>query len=311
MLGIQQAHWAFNFNAEASVMEGNRIKDDGAGASPRFVVTDTVEHYSPLDQYLMGFRPASEVPPTFLVTGHAPSFSLTFPHVGATFNGGRRDIQIDEIEQVMGRRTPDYTVAQRHFRMAFVLIIKQGTTPSASELTQLENLRSQFEGFFQQATDNRASIDIKLRRALSLSVAPAAGVLAGGVLNASVSIQQPAATPLPISLSARGGNTSIPTSVTIPKGATSASFTITGKQQGVDELAAMPPDDSYETAYAHVQVLGQSALNLVVVSGDKQVISAGGTLAQPVVLRVADSNNLSYPGVTVQAGASAGGSVAP
>ncbi|PYT30287.1 MAG: hypothetical protein DMG57_08555 [Acidobacteria bacterium] len=311
MLGIQQAHWAFNFNAEASVMEGNRIKDDGAGASPRFVVTDTVEHYSPLDQYLMGFRPASEVPPSFLVTGHAPSFSLTFPQVGVTFNGGRRDIGIEEIEQAMGRRTPDYTVSQRHFRMAFVLIVNQGTTPSAPELTQLENLRSQFEGFFQQATDNRASIDIKLRHALSLSVAPAAGVLAGGAGNASVSIQQPATEALPISLSARGGNTSIPTSVTIPKGAASASFIITGKQQGVDELAAIPPDDRYETAYAHVQVLGPSALSLVVVSGDKQVIATGGTLTQPVVLRVTDSNHLSYQGATVQAWASVGGSVSP
>src|SRR5882762_5743903 len=187
MLGIQLAHWAFNYNAEASVMEGNRIKDNGAGASPRFVVTDTVEHYSPLDQYLMGFRPASEVPPSFLVTGHPPSFSLTFPQVGVTFNGGRRDIAIEEIEQAMGRRTPDYTVSQRHFRMAFVLIVQQGSTPSAQELTQLENLRSQFEGFYQQATDNRASIDIKLRHALSLSVAPAAGVLTGVARNASVS----------------------------------------------------------------------------------------------------------------------------
>jgi uncharacterized protein (TIGR03437 family) len=311
MLGLQQAHWAFNFNAEASVMEGNRIQDNGAGANPRFIVTDTVEHYSPLDQYLMGFRPATEVPPTFLVTGHPPSYSLTFPQKGVTFNGGRRDIQIDEIEQAMGRRTPDYTVAQRHFRMAFVLIVKQGSTPSASELAQLENLRSQFEGFFQQATDNRASIDIKLRRALSLSVAPAAGVLAGGVMNASVSIQQAAAADLPISLSARGGNTSIPASVTIRKGATSAGFIITGKQQGVDELAAMPSDDSYENGYAHVQVLAQSGLSLLVVSGDKQIISSGGTLAQPVVLRVTDINNLAYQGVTVQAAASAGGSVSP
>ena len=311
MLGIQQAHWAFNFNAEASVMEGNRIQDNGAGATPRFAVVDTVEHYSPLDQYLMGFRPDSEVAPMFLVTGHPPSFSLTFPQVGVTFNGGRRDIQIDEIEKAMGRRTPDYTVAQRHFRMAFVLIVKQGTTPAAAELTQIENLRSQFEGFFQQATDNRASIDLKLRRALSLSVAPAAGVLAGGVVNATVSIQQAAPTALPISLSARGGNTSIPASVTIPKGATSAAFIIKGKQQGVDELAAMPPDDSYETAFAHVQVLANSALTLAVVSGDKQVISTGGTLAQPVVLRVTDINNLPYQGVPVQAGASAGGSVSP
>src|SRR5207249_4533082 len=36
MLGFQNAHWVFNFNSDASLLEGNRIRDDGAGSSPRF-----------------------------------------------------------------------------------------------------------------------------------------------------------------------------------------------------------------------------------------------------------------------------------
>src|SRR6266849_5045410 len=105
MLGVQQAHWAFNFNAEASFMEGNRVQDNGPSASPRYIVTDTVEQYSPLDQYLMGLRRASEVPPTFLVTGSSWGFSTKFPQVGVTFDGDRRNIEVDEIIQAEGRRT--------------------------------------------------------------------------------------------------------------------------------------------------------------------------------------------------------------
>ena len=55
MLGFQSAHWVFNFNSDASLLEGNRIADAGPGTSPRFTTIATVEGYSPLDQYLMGF----------------------------------------------------------------------------------------------------------------------------------------------------------------------------------------------------------------------------------------------------------------
>src|SRR5207245_2941758 len=151
-------------------------------------------------------------------------FSLQFPKTGVTLNGGRRDIGIDEIIQAEGRRTPDSTVAQRHFRMAFVLIVKQGRTPPAAELAQVENYRAQFEAFYEQSADNRAYMDASLRHALSLSVSPAAGVLAGGSIGATVFIQQPAASPLVVTLLAPAGIIAAPASVVIPAGATSAAF---------------------------------------------------------------------------------------
>ncbi|PYT26242.1 MAG: hypothetical protein DMG58_22775 [Acidobacteria bacterium] len=310
MLGLQQAHWAFNFNAEASFMEGNRILDNGPNAEPRYKVTETVEQYSPLDQYLMGFRPASEVPPSFLVTGNPPSFSRTFPQVGITFDGGRRDIQVDEIIGVEGRRTPDSTVAQRHFRIAFVIIVRQGSTPPAAEIAQVEGYRSQFEPFYAHASGARAHVDTSLRQALALSVAPAAGVVAGGAITATVSIQRAAPAPLTVNLVASSSAISVPGSVVIPKGATSTSFTITGVQQGVEDLSATV-DNTFETAYARVQVLQPAFLALSTVSGNKQVIGNGGALAQPIVLKVTDHNNLTYPGASVQAVATSGGTVTP
>ena len=56
MLGYQGAHWDFKFNSDASLLEGNRIQDNGAGVLPRFQTTATVEGFSALDQYLMGLR---------------------------------------------------------------------------------------------------------------------------------------------------------------------------------------------------------------------------------------------------------------
>ncbi len=310
MLGIQQAHWAFNFNAEASFMEGNRIQDSGPNAEPRYKVTATVEQYSPLDQYLMGFRTPSEVPPTFLVTGNPPGFSTKFPEVGITFDGGRRDIQVNEIIQAEGRRTPDSTVAQRHFRMAFVLIVKQGSTPSVKELAQVEGYRAQLEPYYEQAAGGRAHMDTTLRHTLSLSVAPAAGVVAGGAITASVSIQHPASAALTVNLMASSAAISVPASVVIPKGATGASFTIAGVQQGVEDLSATV-DDTFETAYARVQVLQPAFLILSTVSGNKQALQNNGTLAQPIVLQVTDQNHLFYPGASVQAAPSSGGTVTP
>jgi len=311
MLGIQQAHWAFNYNAEASVMEGNRIQDNGPDTSPRFLTTATVEQYSPLDQYLMGFRSKEEVPPSFLVTGLSPSFSLRFPEVNVGFNGGRREIPISELVEVEGRRTPDSTIAQRHFRMAFVLIAGQGTTPSATTLAQLENFRSRFEAFYRQAAGNRASLETALRRGLALSIAPAAGVLTGGTITAKATVQQSTSAALKIDLHAAYGHITVPASVTIPAGAVSVNFTVTGVSQGVDDFTATPADNTYDTAHARVQVMPPAGVRLAPVSGDKQIINSDGTLAAPLVILATDANNLFYPGAQVQATPVGGGTVTP
>jgi len=235
---------------------------------------------------------------------------LKFPQVGVTFDGGRRDIQVDEIIEAEGRRTPDSTVAQRHFRIAFVIIVRQGSTPPAAEIAQVEGFRSQFEPYYAQATGGRAHVDTALRHALALSAAPAAGVVAGSAITAAVSIQRAAPAPLTVNLVTSSSGISVPGSVVIPKGATSAGFTITGFRQGVEDLSATV-DNTFETAYARVQVLQPAFLILSTVSGNHQVIGNGGALAQPIILKVADQNNLTYPGASVQAAASSGGTVIP
>src|SRR5262249_39689000 len=123
-------HWRFTFNSEASLLEGERIQDRGAGVSPRFLTTDTVAGYSALDQYLMGFLSPSQVAPSFWVSGAPPYLAGSLPYRNISFDGQRQDVTIDDIVRVEGRRTPDETVAQR--RVPFSLLLRRpgGSAPN-------------------------------------------------------------------------------------------------------------------------------------------------------------------------------------
>jgi uncharacterized protein (TIGR03437 family) len=311
MLGYQASHWSFLFNSEASLLEGERIVDRGPSATPRFVTTDTVQGYSPLDQYLMGFRPASDVPPTFYVTGPPAYLAQSHPLRNYSFDGQRVDVTVDDVIRGEGRRTPDHTVAQRTFRFAFILVVPQGTTPSDAELAQLENYRARFEPFFAQASDNRAAADATLSRSLRLSMFPAAGIVQGGSANATLTLATPPVEPLTIDLQAPDRNAGVPAAVTFPAGARSVTFPVSGLRAGVEALAAVPRDVRYETARARVQVSPAPALRVEAVSGDRQLGVSGSALPEPVVVRVTDVNRLPYPGVRLQASASGGSLSAP
>ncbi len=310
MLGRQTAHWNFAFNSEASFLEGNRIQDNGAGTQPRFRTIATVEGYSPLDQYLMGFRAPEEVPSTFLVT-NTTVYASRAPQSGINISGDRRDVTVDEIIQVEGRRTPDHTVSQRKFRFGFILVVAQGSQPSQADLNKVETFRKGFEEIYYRATSERATADTTLRRSLKLSTWPAAGVIAGSSFSARVAIEKPATEPLSVQLATANGAIEVPPAVTIPANQTSITFTVKGVREGVDQLTAEVSGGAFETAVAKLQVLSPSKLKISITSGDMQSATAGAPLAKPVVVRVTDVNNLPYPGVSVTATASAGGAVDP
>jgi hypothetical protein len=291
MLGRQLAHWSFLFNSEASFLEGNRIRDDGPNASPRFTTVATVQGYAPLDQYLMGFRAPEEVPPTFLVTD-SPNVSsgIRSPQIGVGFDGNRRDIAIQDVIDAVGRRTPDSTVSQRRFRFAFLLIVPAGQTPRADQIAQLETYRSLFEGFYQHAASDRAAAEATLKRALHLSTFPAAGLLYGGMASASVTLDTPATAPLIVVLEPEAGAVDVPHYAIIPAGGMRADFFMLGLRPGLDTLVARPLDSSYETAVSKIEVVKRAAsLQLKVISSD------------PIVLRATDINDLPYPNVVVKA----------
>ncbi len=318
MLGFQGSHWSFLYDSEASLLEGEKITDYGANAAPRFLTTAITQGYSPLDRYLMGFAPASDVPDTFLVTG-ASQPAAQHQQLGVGFYGTRVNVNVNALVQEMGRRTPDSTVAQRRFRFAFILVVPPGAGDAAisGSVQQVESYRQQFPAAYAKFSGNLASVETTLNRSLRLSLFPAAGVVAGASASGTVAVATAPVADLGIRLSAANGYAQAPAQLTIAAGTKTAAFTVTGLKNGVEELQAIPADPAYETAFARVQVAGgpqvagAAQLTLRALSGEGQMASGGAPLAAPVVVQLTDGNGLVYPGARIAAAASAGGTVTP
>ena len=304
MLGYGGSHWSFVFDSEASLDEGEQILDHGAANSPRFVTAAITQGYSPLDQYLMGFRPPSDVPPVFVLTGASAS-PLGHPQTGVPLSGTRLDIGVNDVIAVEGRRTPDSTVAQRHYRFGFILVVPQGSLDSilAGSVQQVETYRQQFPAAYAKFSSGNASADVTLNHSLKLSLSPAAGVIAGASATATLTLQTAPKSDLTVQVQAPAGFVQVPATVRIPAGATSASFPLTGLKSGVEELLAVPADPAYETAYARVQVADAAFAQLVLVSG-------GPASPASTVVRLTDVNGVPYANARLTA-SSAGGSVSP
>ncbi|MBI5283438.1 MAG: hypothetical protein HY858_17300 [Candidatus Solibacter usitatus] len=287
MLGAQNAHWSFNFNSEASLLEGNRIQDNGPGLTNRFLTVATVEGYSPLDQYLMGLRAPQEVPPSFLVRG-SPYPNAGFPRAGVVFSGQRQDITVDDVIAAEGRRTPDDTVAQRRFRFALIMLVPAGTEPQADDLEKLESYRAEFERFFPRAAQERAWAECTLRNSLALSAWPAGGVVAGDEALLELRAPRPAAADTGVMLWCPQGLIEYPAAVTLPAGKSAVSFRVKGISAGTCDLVAESVDARYAAVFARIAVKGQrSDLRLL------EYYSQGSLL----VLRVTDANEVGYSNV--------------
>ena len=305
LLGRQLAHWSFFLNTDASVLEGNRIADR-AMDRPRFVTTGTVEHYSELDQYLMGLRLPDEVAPTFLVDQprdfqQGARAAASAPQTGISFDGDRKEISVDMVVAAEGIRVPDASVSQRDFNLAFVLLVDEGAEPSEADLQKLEGIRTAWEPFFEQAADQRADAHTGLVRELHLSTFPASGLAIGSPSTAMIEIAESLATDLDVLLSADNGGVTFPPSVTIAAGSSTAMFPLEGVTPGITRLSASATDLGFDTARTLIDVKEDATgLRLQVVSGANQISGLGGMLPEPVVLRVSDVNDLPYPGLAVE-----------
>jgi len=171
LLGRDRSHWSFLNNTSGSVVEGNEIADLGNGD---FRTIAAVVRYSPLDQYVMGLRPASQVPPWFVVANPVlpatlpPGFPSVCrdpqqlpacaPYVGLSFTGTRRDVTIDQIISSVGPRVPGFEQAQKDFRVAFILVTQGGQAARAASLQKVDAFRTQWQTFFNSAVENRGTM---------------------------------------------------------------------------------------------------------------------------------------------------------
>ncbi len=165
LLGRGLVHWSFFFNSDASVLEGNRIVDHGGG---RFETVEITQGYSALDQYAMGLRASSEVPPLFYVDepdNFQPSRAFKFsssPEVGVSFTGVRRDVRIEDVVAAMGPRLPEAGRAPRLLRHAFVLVADETAPATPERIRALARIRARFEPYYREATGGRGAVDSTL-----------------------------------------------------------------------------------------------------------------------------------------------------
>jgi hypothetical protein len=161
LLGRDQAHWSFFMNTDASVMEGNEIDDLGGGS---FRTVDAVKRYSLLDQYAMGVVSAANVPDFFYVEAptnvHPSHIATDDPDIGTTFDGTRRDVSIQDVIDVMGKRSP--STGPKVLRQAFIYVVSAGSAVNQSQVDKLETIRRAWVTFFGQATSGRMRTDTSL-----------------------------------------------------------------------------------------------------------------------------------------------------
>ena len=159
LLGRQLGHWSFLLDTDGSVMEGNDIRDNGDGT---FTTVATWKGFSLLDQYLMGFRRASEVPPFFYVSGSQLD-AETAPSTNVIITGQRRDVTIDQILAAEGPRVPGFAGAQKKINVAFALLGKKGAPPSLASIKKVNQYRNRLASYFRDQTGGRARIATFLR----------------------------------------------------------------------------------------------------------------------------------------------------
>jgi uncharacterized protein (TIGR03437 family) len=183
LLGRDDAHWNFFLNIESNLSspaaprssssEGDVWRDNGNGT---FTSVNLIDGYSRLDQYLMGLRPPTDVPDTFVITNPTGTTAtrVSNPRPNVTVTGGKQTVTISQILQANGPRNPDSTMAPKNFRAAVVLLTRQGTQPSAATLDKITLYRLGWESYFAQSTDFLASINTGLAdQTTSRVIAPA------------------------------------------------------------------------------------------------------------------------------------------
>ena len=170
LLGRENAHWSFlvdtRTNAQgtfSSLMEGNAWRDAGGGTFT--TIESAVNYFTSLDLYLMGLGSADEVGEIpYLVTDSQLTEFLRekSPFSGFSMSAIRNTATVAQIVQREGPRIPDVSDSQKGFRVAFVLLTEQGSTPSPATLERISRYRDALVKYFSVATGGRGSMNASL-----------------------------------------------------------------------------------------------------------------------------------------------------
>lgn len=177
----QGQHWGRWFNDSNSSMDYDQAEwiDNGNGTynridrDPTQPAQDVWFGYCPLDQYLMGLIPASNVAPMKVLQNPTPALSELGPYgvpTGPYTPSAITTVTIAQIQNpksddpspvFSGPRNPDYLASQRVFHDAIVVVTKNTTTSSAF-ITNSESWRQAHTTNIRKVTSGRLMVDTSL-----------------------------------------------------------------------------------------------------------------------------------------------------
>lgn len=170
LLGREQAHWSFLADTRttesgnfSSLMEGNAWRDNGNGTFT--TIESAVNHYSKLDQYLMGLRAADEVGTITYLSVEDQFKELVrskSPVSGFSMTARRKTTSVEQIIEREGPRVPSVSDAQKEFRIAFILLSERGSRPSSATVDKTARYREALVRYFSTATERRGSLNSSL-----------------------------------------------------------------------------------------------------------------------------------------------------
>lgn len=158
LLGLDQSHWSYLLDSDASLMYGSDWTSAGSGV---YRAARVRLGYSALDLYLMGLLESARVPPFTLLRNPAVN-PAQLPVEGATVSATPEAIAITQVVAAESARVPDHLASQKDFRMGVVFLAAPGVEPSPEDLKLADRMRSAFESKFFAMTRGVAFVDTTL-----------------------------------------------------------------------------------------------------------------------------------------------------
>ncbi len=164
LLGRDLAHWSYWMHSGGSPIEGNRWIDERDGT---FRIDPVAfSKYSDFDLYAMGVMHEDEVRPSFFIRpagcpGGRNCDPATPPESGVMrVEGERVDIDIIDVQNDLGPRSPEFGEAPRQIRSIFVfnqLTDEEGAIRpvNPAHIAKIEAIRSYWNEYFYEATFTR------------------------------------------------------------------------------------------------------------------------------------------------------------
>ncbi|MDZ4695118.1 MAG: MYXO-CTERM sorting domain-containing protein [Deltaproteobacteria bacterium] len=169
LIGRDAAHWGRWVHTEASVMDGVNWQTNPDGT---FTPTERNKRFGLLDQYAMGLREASEVPPFFFLdnfideNGQAIEREMISISARRKYKANRTDVTMQDVLRAMGPRSPASGGAASDLRMGVVFITPPGVAPAeiVGEAFLVDQTRAPWDGFYNTAGQGRGKVCTELLR---------------------------------------------------------------------------------------------------------------------------------------------------